>query len=153
ARRRLHGIAAMRLDFKVSEDAAGQRLHKLLRRRMENLPPNHLYNLVPTKKGPGNGPHPQVAQLLNAGGEITCHVLQPAKAPPPRPATADRHDSKILYEDHLLPTSAKPAGLPIHPGTGVAGEPLVVQARPSFERQALQTAEGEFKPSPAHRLD
>ena len=36
----------MRLDFKVTPDAAGQRLDKFLRRRMENMPLSHLYKLV-----------------------------------------------------------------------------------------------------------
>jgi 23S rRNA pseudouridine955/2504/2580 synthase len=143
----------MRLDFKVSEDAAGQRLDKFLRRRMENLPLSHLYKLVRTKKVRVNGARAQVAQLLNAGDEITVHVLQSVKPPPPRPATAVRQDFKVLYEDEHLLACDKPAGLAIHPGTGITGETLVDQARAYLERQGLRTAEGEFKPSPAHRLD
>ena len=45
----------MRLDFKVTPDAAGQRLDKFLRRRMENMPLSHLYKLVRTKKVRVNG--------------------------------------------------------------------------------------------------
>ena len=40
----------MRVDFKVSADAAGQRLDKFLRKRLDNLPLSHLYKLVRTKK-------------------------------------------------------------------------------------------------------
>ena len=41
----------------------------------------------------------------------------------------------------------------IHPGSGITGETLVDQVRAYLVRQGLVTPEGEFKPSPAHRLD
>jgi 23S rRNA pseudouridine955/2504/2580 synthase len=143
----------VRLDFKVSGDAAGQRLDKFLRRRMENMPLSHLYKLVRTKKVRVNGARAEIAQLLNAGDEITVHVLQSAKPPPPKPATAVRQDFKVLYEDEHILACDKPAGLAIHPGTGITGETLVDQARAYLQRQGLELPEGEFKPSPAHRID
>lgn len=143
----------MKLDFKVSPDAAGQRLDKFLRRRMENMPLSHLYKLVRTKKVRVNGARAAIAQLLQSGDEITVHVLQAAQPPPPKPAAAVGQDFKVLYEDEHLLVCDKPAGLAIHPGSGITGETLVDQARAYFERQGLQVAEGEFKPSPAHRLD
>ena len=78
----------MRLDFKVSEDAAGQRLDKFLRRRMEDMPLSHLYKLVRTKKVRVNGARAEIAQLLKQGDEITVHVLQ-AVAPPPQGRVVD----------------------------------------------------------------
>jgi 23S rRNA pseudouridine955/2504/2580 synthase len=59
----------------------------------------------------------------------------------------------VLYEDEHILAVDKPAGLAIHPGTGIRGETLVDQARAYLARQGLSVAEGEFKPSPAHRLD
>ena len=143
----------MRLDFKVSEDAAGQRLDKFLRRRMENMPLSHLYKLVRTKKVRVNGARAEIAQLLKPGDEITVHVLQARNAPPPKPAAAVRQDFKVLYEDDHILACDKPAGLAIHPGTGISGETLVDQARAYLQRQGLEVPEGEFKPSPAHRID
>ena len=78
----------MRVDFKVSADAAGQRLDKFLRKRLDDLPLSHLYKLVRTKKVRVNGARAEIAQLLKPGDEITVHVLQPARPPPPRPAQA-----------------------------------------------------------------
>ena len=69
------------------------------------------------------------------------------------PAAHVRQDFRILYEDAHLLVCDKPAGLPIHPGTGITGDTLVDQARAYLERQGLSVPEGEFKPSPAHRLD
>lgn len=143
----------MRLDFKVTADAAGQRLDKYLRRRMENMPLSHLYKLVRTKKVRVNGARADIARLLAEGDEITVHVLQAQEKPPPRPATAVRQDFRVLYEDDHLLACDKPAGLAIHPGSGITSETLVDQARAYLERQGLRVAEGEFKPSPAHRLD
>jgi 23S rRNA pseudouridine955/2504/2580 synthase len=143
----------MKLDFKVTPDAAGQRLDKFLRKRMENMPLSHLYKLVRTKKVRVNGARADIAQLLAAGDEITVHVLQAAQPPPPKPAAARRQDFGVIYEDEHLLVCDKPAGLAIHPGTGITGETLVDQVRAYLERQGLQTPEGEFKPSPAHRLD
>ncbi len=143
----------MRLDFKVTPDAAGQRLDKFLRRRMENMPLSHLYKLVRTKKVRVNGTRAEIGQLLSSGDQITVHVLQATQPPPPKPAAAVGQDFKVLYEDEHILACDKPAGLAIHPGSGITGETLVDQARAYLERQGLQTPEGEFKPSPAHRLD
>jgi len=143
----------MKLDFKVSPDAAGQRLDKFLRRRLENLPLSHLYKLVRTKKVRVNGSRAAIAQLLQPGDEITVHVLQATQPPPPKPADAVRQDFTILYEDEHILAVDKPSGLAIHPGSGIRGETLVDQVRAYLARQGLVTPEGEFKPSPAHRLD
>src|SRR4051794_18283792 len=143
----------MRVDFKVTPDAAGQRLDKFLRKRLDNLPLSHLYKLVRTKKVRVNGARAEIAQLLQPGDEITVHVLQAAQPPPPKPAQAVRQDFTVLYEDEHILAVDKPAGLAIHAGTGIRGETLVDQARAYLARQGLSVAEGEFKPSPAHRLD
>jgi len=143
----------MKLDFKVSTDAAGQRLDKFLRRRLENLPLSHLYKLVRTKKVRVNGARAEVAQLLQPGDEITVHVLQAGQPLSPKPPEAIGQDFKVLYEDEHILAVDKPSGLAIHPGSGITGETLVDQVRAYLARQGVQTPEGEFKPSPAHRLD
>jgi 23S rRNA pseudouridine955/2504/2580 synthase len=143
----------MKLDFKVSTDAAGQRLDKFLRRRLENLPLSHLYKLVRTKKVRVNGARAEVAQLLQPGDEITVHVLKAGQPPPPKPPEAIGQDFKVLYEDEHILAVDKPSGLAVHPGSGISGETLVDQVRAYLARQGVRTPEGEFKPSPAHRLD
>jgi len=143
----------MKVDFKVSADAAGQRLDKFLRKRLENLPLSHLYKLVRTKKVRVNGARAAIAQLLKPGDEITVHVLKPTEPPPARPIEAVGQDFKVLYEDEHILAVDKPAGLAIHAGSGITGETLVDQVRAYLARQGRVTPEGEFKPSPAHRLD
>jgi 23S rRNA pseudouridine955/2504/2580 synthase len=142
----------MKLEYKVSADAAGQRLDKFLRKRLETLPLSHLYKLVRTKKVRVNGARAEIAQLLQQGDQIVVHVLQAAQPPPKEPRAVPQEFS-VLYEDEHILVCDKPAGLAIHPGTGITGATLVDEVRAYLERQGLHIPEGEFKPSPAHRLD
>ncbi len=144
----------MKFEYKVSDDAAGQRLDKFLRKRFDNMPLSHLYKLVRTKKVRVNGARADIAQLLAAGDQVVVHTMNVEKTPhTPKPAGAYRQDFGVLYEDEHVLICDKPAGLAIHPGSGITGETLVDQARAYLQRQGLQVPEGEFKPSPAHRID
>jgi len=127
----------VKLEFKVSGDAAGQRLDKFLRKRLADMPLSHLYKLVRTKKVRVNGARAEIAQLLQQGDEITVHVLQAVAKPPPRPAAAIGQDFKVFYEDEHILACDKPAGLAIHPVSGITGETLVDQVRAYLQRQGL----------------
>src|SRR5438105_2742796 len=150
---------AMKLEYTISQDAGGQRLDKFLRRRLAEMPLSHLYKMVRTKKVRVNGARADVAQLLQPGDAVVVHGAREANpdlAPAPaaqRPASDVRQDFAVLYEDAHILVCNKPAGLPIHAGSGISGDTLVDQARAYLERQGLVVPEGEFKPSPAHRLD
>jgi 23S rRNA pseudouridine955/2504/2580 synthase len=149
----------MKLEYTISEDAAGQRLDKFLRRRLAEMPLSHLYKLVRTKKVRVNGARADIARLLQPGDVVVVHGAReanpdaPRAAPAPRPASAVPQDFTILYEDEHILVSDKPAGLAIHAGSGIAGDTLVDQVRAYLTRQGLVVPEGEFKPSPAHRID
>jgi 23S rRNA pseudouridine955/2504/2580 synthase len=143
-------------EYTVRPDAAGQRLDKFLRKRFADVPLSHLYKLVRTKKVRVNGSRADIAQLLQPGDVVVVHAAQakPESAPAaPRPASQVPQDFAILYEDAHILVCDKPAGLAIHPGSGIAGDTLVDEVRAYLERQGLVVPEGEFKPSPAHRLD
>src|SRR5207302_7636781 len=109
-RRHLAGVAVQRvqplkIEYKVTGDAAGQRLDEFLRKRLAEVPLSHLYKLVRTKKVRVNGNRADIAQLLQQGDVVIVHAVQarPDGPPPPRPASAVRQDFRILYEDaHLL---------------------------------------------------
>ncbi len=143
----------MKQEWKVSDDASGQRLDKFLRKRLESVPLSHLYKLVRTKKVRVNGARAQIDALLAAGDVITVHGARDDKPPEIAPVATQAQDFQIIYEDEAILVCNKPAGLAIHPGSGITGDTLVDQARAYLERQGLRVPEGEFKPSPAHRLD
>ena len=143
----------MKQEWKVSDDASGQRLDKFLRKRLESVPLSHLYKLVRTKKVRVNGARAQIDLLLAAGDVITVHGAREDKPPELEHAPTQAQDFAVLYEDDAILVCNKPAGLAIHPGSGITTDTLVDQARAYLERQGLRTPEGEFKPSPAHRLD
>src|SRR5256714_11403510 len=149
----------MKLEYTISQDAAGQRLDKFLRRRLAEMPVSHLYKMVRTKKVRGNGARAEIAQVLQPGDVVVVHGAREANpdlappAPSERPPGAVRQDFAVLYEDAHVLVCNKPAGLPIHAGSGISGDTLVDQARAYLARQGLVVPEGEFKPSPAHRLD
>jgi 23S rRNA pseudouridine955/2504/2580 synthase len=142
-------------EYTISPDAAGQRLDKFLRKRLADVPLSHVYKLVRTKKVRVNGARADVAQLLKPGDVVVVHAAQakPDAEAPPRPASQVAQDFSVVYEDAHILVCDKPAGLAIHPGSGLAGDTLVDQVRAYLTRQGLVVPEGEFKPSPAHRLD
>jgi 23S rRNA pseudouridine955/2504/2580 synthase len=147
------------LEYKVTGDAAGQRLDKFLRKRLAAVPLSHLYKMVRTKKVRVNGARADIGQLLAEGDLVAVRgpeaaLLGPApREPHEKPAAAVRQDFGVLYEDAAILVCDKPFGLAIHPGSGITGETLVDQARAYLVRQGLALADGEFRPSPAHRLD
>lgn len=139
-------------EYKVSDDAAGQRLDKYVRRLVPGLPLSAIYKLIRTKKVRVNGVRAEESQLLAAGDVVTVRD----QAIKDRPASGEarakkpvRRTFEVLHEDTHILVVAKPAGLAAHPGTGVTGPTLVDEVRAYLG----EVPEGEFKPAPAHRLD
>jgi 23S rRNA pseudouridine955/2504/2580 synthase len=153
----------MALEHRISEDAAGQRLDKFVRKLLPGVPLSHVYKMVRTKKVRVNGKRAEISYLLRAGDTVTVRGSEEhlkgaapprpenAKRPPgsPRPEVA-RRDFGILHEDEHILVADKPEGLAVHTGTGIHGATLVDQVRAYL---GGVWPEGEFKPSPAHRLD
>ena len=140
-------------EYRISSDAAGQRLDKYVRRLLPALPLSAIYKLIRTKKVRVNGVKAEEAQLLAAGDVVLIRDQavrerpgDGAKAGAKRPL---QRTFEILHEDAHILVCAKPAGLAAHPGTGITGATLVDEVRAYLG----ETAEGEFKPAPAHRLD
>ena len=137
----------------VSEDQAGVRLDKFLRRVLPTVPASHVFKLLRTRQVRVNGKRMQGNALLKAGDQILIRgdpdaLLAPREATSAKPPL-DEFRASILYEDEHLLAVNKPAGLAVHPGSGIEGATLVDLAR----AYVGPTPEGEFAPSPGHRLD
>lgn len=142
------------LEFQVSADAAGQRLDKFVRRALEDVPLSHVYKMLRTRKVRVNGARGRAEQVLAEGDRVVIRgdeerLLARRKA---AAAPAARVTFGVLHEDEHLLAVDKPAGLPAHPGSGIAGPTLVEEARAWLEVPA-DLPPTEFRPSPAHRLD
>jgi len=140
------------MDHRISEDAAGQRLDKFVRRLLPELPPSALYRLIRTKKVRVNGRRADEGLLLRTGDTVSVRdeALRGPAAPRAEQPAPVRRTFDILHEDSHLLVCVKPAGLAMHPGSGVEGPTLVDQVRAYLD---APEAPGEFRPAPAHRID
>ena len=145
------------ITFTVSPDAAGQRLDKLVRKALRDVPLSHLYKMFRTRKIRVNGARGRAEQIVQAGDAVAIRgdeerLLARAEPQQGRPAHPAAPTFGVLFEDDDLLAVDKPAGLAAHPGTGIEGATLVEMAR-AYLRVPDDLPATEFKPSPAHRLD
>jgi 23S rRNA pseudouridine955/2504/2580 synthase len=144
------------IELTVSADAAGQRLDKYVRRALRDVPLSHVYKMFRTRKIRVNGSRGRAEQLLAEGDKILIRgdeerLLVPA-AGAAQGTRAVKHTFRVLHEDENLLVVDKPAGLAAHPGSGIEGATLVEEVR-GYLRVPDDLPPGEFRPSPAHRLD
>jgi len=143
------------ITFTVSADAAGQRLDKLVRKALRDVPLSHVYKMFRTRKIRVNGSRGRPEQMVKEGDAVVVRgdeerLLAPAE---PRKAGARVEPTfRVLHEDDDVLAVDKPAGLAAHPGTGIVGATLVEMAR-SYLRVPEDLPQTEFRASPAHRLD
>jgi 23S rRNA pseudouridine955/2504/2580 synthase len=143
------------LEYRITEDFAGVRLDKYLKRTLPNVPTSHLFKLVRVKKVRVNGKRAQPEQDLVAGDVVTIRgaadelLRDTERKPAPRPAV-DPSTLAVLYEDDWLLAMDKPSGMAVHPGSGITGGTAVDLVRAYLGPRAVRN---DFAPSPAHRLD
>ncbi|HEX9050479.1 MAG TPA: RluA family pseudouridine synthase [Anaeromyxobacter sp.] len=144
------------ITFTVSPDAAGQRLDKLVRKALRDVPLSHLYKMFRTRKVRVNGARGRAEQIVKAGDAVVIRGdeerLLAKPDPHGRSAGPAAPTFGVLHEDDDVLAVDKPAGLAAHPGTGIAGATLVEMAR-GYLRVPDDLPPTEFRPSPAHRLD
>lgn len=128
--------------WRVAPAEAGQKLLQFLARRFHrDIPLSALQRWIRTGQVRVDGTRSKPGVRLGAGQEIRVppHEL-PAKAP-----TDSEGDLAILEETGDLLILCKPAGLPVHPGSGHADS--------IAQRLKARYAADVWTPTPAHRLD
>lgn len=143
------------IAFTISADASGQRLDKLVRKALRDVPLSHVYKMFRTRKVRVNGTRGRPEQIVAEGDAIVIRGDEErllARPEPTRPGRAAEPTFGVLHEDEDVLVVDKPAGLAAHPGTGIEGATLVEMAR-SYLRVPDDLPPTEFRPSPAHRLD
>jgi 23S rRNA pseudouridine955/2504/2580 synthase len=145
------------ITLTASADAEGQRLDKYVRKALQGVPLSHVYKMFRTRKVKVNGLRGRPEQLLAAADTIEIWGDEQKLLAEPAPGGKRVRGSGglrlevLLEDDHLLVVN-KPAGLAAHPGTGIGGATLVELVRDHL-KVPTRLPSGEFKPSPAHRLD
>ncbi len=143
------------ITLTVSADAAGQRLDKLVRKALRDVPLSHVYKMFRTRKVRVNGARGRPEQVVAEGDAIVIRGDEErllARAAPRTPGSPAAPTFGVLHEDDDVLAVDKPAGLAAHPGTGIEGATLVEMAR-AYLRVPGDLPPTEFRPSPAHRLD
>jgi 23S rRNA pseudouridine955/2504/2580 synthase len=143
------------IQLTVSEDAAGQRLDKLVRKALKGVPLSHVYKMFRTRKIRVNGARGKAEQLVATGDVVVIRGDEERLLAPAEEAGASgavKVTFRVLHEDEDVLAVDKPAGLAAHPGTGITGATLVEMAR-AYLRTPDDLPATEFRPSPAHRLD
>lgn len=143
------------ITLTVSADAAGQRLDKLVRKALRDVPLSHVYKMFRTRKVRVNGGRGRPEQLVAEGDAVVIRGDEErllARAEPRRPGAPAAPTFAVLHEDEDVLAVDKPAGLAAHPGTGIEGATLVEMAR-SYLAVPDDLLPTEYRPSPAHRLD
>ena len=139
------------LEFKVSPDAAGQRLDKFVRRVLKDVPLSHVYKMLRTRKVRVNGARGHAEQVLGEGDVVAIRGDEEKLAGAASPAAAPKGERRargpafgVLYEDEHLLAVDKPAGLPVHPTARYSAHTFTTLARARFP---------DRKVDPAHRID
>ncbi len=133
----------------VGEDHAGQRVDKFLRRLLPHVPQSHIYKLLRLRRVRVNGIRAREDTLLQTGDRIVVRGDEEKLLAAPVESPTYSQQLDILFEDESLIAVDKPAGLAIHPGSGIEGPTVVDLARAHIGAVAA----GTFEASPAHRLD
>jgi 23S rRNA pseudouridine955/2504/2580 synthase len=143
------------ITFTISEDTAGQRLDKLVRKALRDVPLSHVYKMFRTRKVRVNNGRGKAEQLVAKGDVVVIRGDEERLLAKPEPTGARgfvKVTFGVVHEDKDVLAVDKPAGLAAHPGTGIEGATLVEMAR-AYLKVPADLPPTEFKPSPAHRLD
>jgi 23S rRNA pseudouridine955/2504/2580 synthase len=138
----------------VTAEEAGQKLLQYLARRLGGVPQAALQRFIRTGQVRLDGKRCKPFDRIQAGQQVRVppYVIEPSPLPPGENESerqarrvGKERDLDILHEDADLLVVVKPAGLPVHPGSG---HPLALTTL-LHERYAG----APFRPTPAHRLD
>ncbi len=146
-------------EIAVTEAEAGQRLDRLLRKLLRDLPLSAIFRHLRSRNIRVDGHKADGALRLVAGMVVQLRLPAEDLAPldvAPSPARSGPMVAwprelapRIVYRDEDVLVVDKPAGLASQPGTGLQGRNLVDW----LEHEGLGARTATFQPAPAHRLD
>ena len=116
------GGAGVRRE-RVDASRAGQRIDNYLLGRLKGVPRSRVYRLLRRGEVRVNGRRAAPSYRLQAGDELRIPPVRTGEAgPSPRPGERllRRLEAAVLYEDREVLVVDKPAGVPVHGGSGLS---------------------------------
>jgi 23S rRNA pseudouridine1911/1915/1917 synthase len=136
--------------FTVHPESSGFRLDVFLARSLPSFSRAKIQKLIEDGRVLRNGENAAKKTPVSTGDTVEIDassvVREAGSAPPPQDIPLD-----ILYEDEFLCAVNKPAGMVVHPGSGVAGGTLVNALL--HHVKSLSAGWGAGRPGIVHRLD
>ena len=137
------------MKFIVTPEEAGQRLDIFLVAQLPAVSRSRIQWLMEDGRVEVDGAARKASHHVQAGEVVTLEIL---KEQPPG-VEAEPIPLDILYEDADLAVVNKPAGMIVHPGSGVAAGTMVAALLDRFGAAGLSTVGGPLRPGIVHRLD
>ena len=136
------------LTLRVSAEEAGARLDAYLAAHVADWSRARIKRLVEDGDVLVEGRTVKPAYKLRAGEQIEVELTQPTHL---AAFTPEDIPIEVVYEDDDLLVVNKPAGLVVHPGSGIAGGTLANAL--AYHFQQLSQRGGHTRPGIVHRLD
>lgn len=142
----------------ISNNEAGQRLDKFLRKILPQTPLGQIYKMLRTKKIKVNGQKVSPNYILALGDHMELYGVSnrpEEKSTGTIPFSASLKPSTIIYQDQHLLLVNKEAGILIHPAKARDENTLIQQALGYLYQKGQFDPKKEvtFTPAPCNRLD
>ena len=106
----------------VSSEQSGQRIDNFLLSRLKGVPKSRIYRIIRKGEVRVNKKRIKPEYKLQTGDLVRIppvRVAEPKQQIPPSEALQELLQNAVLFQDEYLLVINKPAGLPVHGGTGV----------------------------------
>jgi 23S rRNA pseudouridine955/2504/2580 synthase len=104
----------------VDEGSEGQRLDNFLLRVLKGVPKTHVYRVIRSGEVRVNKGRASADTRLALGDEVRVPPVRMAEPAPAGVPAAPAREFTVLFEDEHLLAIAKPSGVAVHGGSGVA---------------------------------
>lgn len=131
----------------VDAESAGARLDAYLASQIEGWSRARLQHLIADEDVLVNGNPAKPSYKLRSGDEIEVELV----ATPSTIFTPEDIPLETIYEDQELIVVNKPAGLVVHPASGISSGTLANALAFHFEKLSLES--GSIRPGIVHRID
>jgi len=141
----------------VTGDCDGWRLDRFVRKHLPRMPLSHIFKLFRTGKVRLDGKKAPANQRVQKSQVVLIHIPEERFRDDAESGESKTYgrviapfELEIIYEDADLIAINKPAGIPVHPGSGYKGGTCIDRIR---EYLGSGNRPGEYSPSLVHRID